>query len=371
VWAVEDTSVQVTWGSLPAGTIEAEASVASAVVHHDGGPGALVLGGLAPGRSTEIRIRWDGGEARLPATTLTPPPGELLARIATVSDLHLGASHWGLLRTMGEHQTVGLRTHSVRCASAALVEAQRWGAELVVLKGDVADHQNQEHFRLVAEVLADVPNLPVMVLLGNHDVDRRTSAPLPPDLGRPGAAYVRGVDTLDVGGLRLVGVDTTVPGQGRGSLASVSDLAVEQVASSPGPALVLLHHHLQRHRLPTHWPPGIDGGQAGRFLRRLSRANPDTVITSGHSHRNRARRCGPLLVTEVGSSKDWPGVWAGYAIHEGGIRQVVRRCQAPDAIAWTEYSRAALFGLWDRWAPGPLEQRCLVHHWSGARRPSA
>jgi hypothetical protein len=87
------------------------------------------------------------------------------------------------------------------------------------------------------------------------------------------------------------------------------------------------------------------------------------VITSGHTHRHRARRRGPLLLTEVGSPKDYPGTWAGYVVHEGGIRQVVRRVAAPDAIRWTEATKRALFGIWGRWSPGRLEDRCLTHVW--------
>ena len=90
---------------------------------------------------------------------------------------------------------------------------------------------------------------------------------------------------------------------------------------------------------------------------------PDVLVTSGHSHRNRARRAGPLVVTEVGSTKDYPGVWAGYAAYEGGIVQVVRRMTAPDTMEWIEYSRQAVGGAWRWYAPGGLDDRCFSHRW--------
>ena len=56
-------------------------------------------------------------------------------------------------------------------------------------------------------------------------------------------------------------------------------------------------------------------------------------------------------------------MWAGYAIHEGGIRQVVRRIAEPDCLAWNERTASSLGGLWGRWTPGKLADRCLTHPW--------
>jgi hypothetical protein len=74
-----------------------------------------------------------------------------------------------------------------------------------------------------------------------------------------------------------------------------------------------------------------------------------------------------VLVTEVGSVKDHPGTWAGYVVHEGGIRQVVRRVMAPDVLGWTEATKRALFGVWGRWSPGSLDDRCISHPWPAGR----
>ena len=89
-------------------------------------------------------------------------------------------------------------------------------------------------------------------------------------------------------------------------------------------------------------------------------------VTSGHTHRHRRRRHGTAVITEVGSPKDFPGTWAGYVVHEGGIRQVVRRIARPDVLRWTERSAAAAFGLWCRWSPGTLDDRCFAHTWPTA-----
>lgn len=364
VWAVEDRAVQLTWGWLPEGPVELESDTAATVVTHPGGPGGAVLEGLSAGRCHTIRVRWDGGQGTLRATTLLPPPGELLARIATVSDLHLGASHFGALRTLHEGPDPDGGPHPWRCAVSALDEARAWGAELVVLKGDLAHHRRAEDLGQLAALVDRFQDLDLLLIPGNHDVDDGSATALPA-VGARGLRYRQEVASVALPGLHVVAADTTIAGQGRGTLARTGDDVVAAAGAAGGPVLVALHHQLQRYRLPTHWPPGISGAEAGPWLDRLARANPDTVVTTGHSHRNRARRHGPIVITEVGSTKDWPGVWAGYAVHEGGIRQVVRRVQAPGAIAWTEHSRRALLGVWSWWAAGDLDQRCLVVPWSG------
>jgi hypothetical protein len=125
----------------------------------------------------------------------------------------------------------------------------------------------------------------------------------------------------------------------------------------------MLHHHLQPWPIPTAYPLGVPSRAAGRFLRDLRAANPALFVTSGHSHRHHARWHRGVPLTQVGSVKDYPGVWAGYAIHEGGIRQVVRRVAEPDCLSWNQRTAAAVWGIWGRWTPGRLAHRCLTHTW--------
>jgi hypothetical protein len=66
-----------------------------------------------------------------------------------------------------------------------------------------------------------------------------------------------------------------------------------------------------------------------------------------------------VWATEVGSVKDYPGVWAGYEAHVGGLRQTVHRTGAPDVLRWTDRTASILLGMWGRWSPGTLDHRCL------------
>ena len=361
IWAVEDTSIQLTWGALPAGEVSVWAGEIHVEVPHGGGPGGITVEGLTPDTDHRLDVAWPGGRAQLTARTLAPPPGEELCRIATISDLHLGSSRWGALKLM-----VDRSGHEVpfplRCAQAAVAEAMAWGAELLVIKGDAAHHQREEDFRLVGE-LVDSVDLPIMLIPGNHDVDGMGDVPTPVKVGRRGIPYVRDTACVDLPGIRVIGADTTVPGQGPGSLERIKADVIELASVASGPFLLGLHHQLEPYRVPVHYPVGVRGQMSSAFLEDLAWSGKSGLITSGHTHRNRARHHGSLAVTEVASTRDWPGVWAGYVVHEGGIRQVVRRAVTPDAISWHEYSRRALFGIWERWAVGPLDQRCLTHRW--------
>jgi hypothetical protein len=361
VWAVEDTSIQLTWGSLPPGEITAWVGQACVRGAHRGGPGALDLLDLRPDTTYRIDVTWVGGRAQLEARTLPSPPGEELCRLATVSDLHLGSDHWGASRLMVD-RSGHEEPFPVRCARAAVTEAVEWGAELLLIKGDAAHHQHEDDFQLVGD-LVDGIDIPVMLIPGNHDVDGRGSGPTPAKVGSRGIAYVRDAVCVDLPGIRVIGADTTVPGHGPGSIERVGEDVLELASLGSSPFLLGLHHQLERFVVPTHYPVGIAGRSARAFLERLTWTGTSGLITSGHTHRNRARRHGSLAVSEVASTRDWPGVWAGYVVHEGGIRQVVRRAVAADVIDWHEYSRRALLGVWERWAAGPLHQRCFVHRW--------
>ncbi|MFV0259706.1 MAG: metallophosphoesterase family protein [Acidimicrobiales bacterium] len=365
IWAIEPSALQITWGDLPAGTVSIRVGAATTVIgDHPGGPGAAEVAGLRPGSEVEVELTAGPVRDRLRATTPVGPDGPELCRIATLSDLHLGSEHWGATKRMADRSDHTV-PFAVRCARAALDEAVAWGADLVVIKGDAAHHQRADDFALVDDLGQRHPDLPMLIVPGNHDVDGTTVDPVPSVFPSGGRAYCRSAVATGLPGITVIAADTTVPGSGRGSVNRVADAVVDLVADAPGPYLLGLHHHLQERRVPTHYPPGVAAPASRRFLDRLADVNPRGLVTSGHTHRNRSRTHGPLLVTEVGSTRDWPGVWAGYAVHEDGIRQVIRRVTEPSALAWHEYSRRALLGVWGWWAAGPLDQRCIDHPWGG------
>jgi predicted phosphodiesterase len=364
VFAVEDTTAQLTWGPLPDGPLRAHAGDESVVVGEGGGPGAALLTGLPAGADLDLVAEAEDGTTRWlgPLRTLAPPPGAELFRFATVNDIHLGDPRFGRFPRVDhpDDHADGVPPPE-RCLQAAVTELTAWGAQLIVAKGDITDHGSVEEWETAAKLLS-APGLPVEAILGNHDVCRGASDG-EHTLARAGITLSSGPpQARDLPGFRLVLTDTTIAGNNRGTGLRLGDVA-GLVADAEGPSVVALHHHPQRHRAMTHPPRGIPGNEAMPFLDAVATANPATLVVAGHSHRHRRHLWGPLSIAEVGSPQDYPGTWAGYVVHEGGIRQVVRRVADPRAITWTESTRDCFLGLWGRWSPGTRDQRCFSLAW--------
>jgi 3',5'-cyclic-AMP phosphodiesterase len=375
---VDTDAIQVAWRGLGDGDLmirvlddDVTASTELVLAEH-GAAGAAHLTGLPSGRLLRIEVAGRAlhdGPRVLSARTLTPPPGSELCRIATVSDLHLGTEvfgHRGTITDPVDHPD----PHPVRCAEAAWDEAVGWGAERIIAKGDLTNVGRPEEWRAYARLVARSP-VPVDAIPGNHDHARpgTRGALLPAEAAANwGLSIAQPLLVRDLPGLRVLLADTTLPGRNPGTLAPVANDLLDAAADADPTAgvLVVLHHHLQPQWVPEAWPPGISQRESATFLDRLGAAHPHAMVTSGHTHRNRRWGRAGVVVTQVGSTKDYPGAWAGYVVHEGGIRQVVRRIERPDCIAWTDHSRLAAFGAWEHASPGLLDARCFSLPWRQA-----
>jgi len=368
IFSVEDDAIQVTWHALGPGPLRLRAGDAVVDVMTDGGPGAAALTGLPAATNLELRLE---GEAvrgvprrwrRQSFHTLAPPPGEEVFRFATISDLHVGEIAFGFRNRMIEHP-VPDEAHPVRATRAALAALTDWGAQLALVKGDLTHSGRSKDWDTIGRVLNSA-TVPVELLPGNHDQYGAPGEPSAYDaLLHLGHDLTRHYESFDLPGLRIVLVDSTADGHRAGHVHHVTDGVIDALKTATTPAFVTMHHYAQRTRIPFFWPPGINSTEANAFLGQVAAVQPATFISSGHTHRHRRRRVGPLVLTEVGSPKDFPGTWAGYVVHEGGIRQVVRRVTPPDLLRWTDYSANAALGLWGLWAPGLLSHRCFSHVW--------
>ncbi len=381
--------MQLVWHALPTrqvtvgvGTRSATSDVAPpAWLHHStgwsrrldprpGGPGAVVVDGLEPATTYPVWVEGPG-LSRIEVgrvTTLAPPPGPLLCRFATISDTHIGEVHFGFWGDIVEviPRASTMEPYPQRCARAALGEARDWGSRLVAAKGDLTDRSLPREFAVVDDLLTG-SGLQCVAQLGNHDVRRKMdpAGDMPgTDTAGPGRPVIR-----DLPGVRIVLGHSPIFRDHPGDLdAAAVDQLSQAVREAPGPAIVSLHHPPQRWAVPRSYPPGLYRPASRALTAALRAANPATVLLAGHTHRTRRYTVDGLLVAEVGSTKDYPGVWAGYAVHEGGLRQVVRRIARPDVMAWTESTAAALGGQWGHWSPGRLTDRCWSMPWPTARR---
>ncbi len=402
VWAADHQSAQITWGWLPYGSITVRCGPTEIEVKQLPGPGSVRVEGLRA--DTTYQVELIGEERRSltnpPLSFRTPPkpPGELLYRIATVSDMHLGSSRWGFFKTMAEVRAPDRKAddgqawraveqeqerdevgydrpilpgrrpgpysdlYPIRCAYSALADAKSWGAQLLVAKGDSAQHEDERCYGLFGQWADSASDLPMMAMPGNHDVDDEGRS-IPDHVGCRKLPICRDTSYQDLPGVRVLVADTSIPGRGKGSINRVADDVLQAVTEADRPVLLLTHQQFQPGKVARHWPIGITAPESTRFLDRLDALGHPVVLSSGHTHRNRIRHHRSLLLTEVASTKDWPCVWAGYNVFEGGLEQTVYRVSEQSAMAWAEYSRHAVGGLWSKWSPGGWRDRCVQQIW--------
>lgn len=332
-----------------------------------GGPGSAIVAGLTPGTAYDVVASAEGVPRFLAGrvSTLRPPPGRLLYKVAVLSDVHIGERHFGVLGRLwdGLGLAPGGEPYPVRALSAAISEAAAWGADLYVVKGDLTRVATAAELRDAGRLLSAAP-APVEAILGNHDnvlgVDTRSV------LASQGLDVGWWPWARDVPGARLVFANTAGGDLRRnaGTLPAALGWHVAALAAgSPAPAMVFLHHPPELRRYHTVYPPGLPHEESMALLEALAADKPGTLVSCGHRHRNRRYRFGPVVIAETCSTKDYPGGWAGYEIYQGGVAQFVRRTARADVLAWTEATRRAMNGQWGRWSPGRLGDRCFSLTW--------
>lgn len=161
-----------------------------------------------------------------------PPPDRVLLHL---SDTHLlagGALHGPGIDTE-EHLAVTLR----------LIERMRPRPDALVITGDLTDLGEPDAYRRLrqlVEPVAEALDAPVIWVAGNHDERPAMRHHL---LGEtPTDAPIDGV--WDLRGLRVIGIDTTVPGWHHGDLDDAQLTWLSKVLAEPAPlGTILAMHH--------------------------------------------------------------------------------------------------------------------------------
>jgi Icc protein len=195
-------------------------------------------------------------------------------RIAQISDLHVkppGSLAYGRVDTAKAFE---------RCVAA--LNQFRPAPDLVVISGDLADTPNVEEYEHLKRLLEPLA-LPVVSIPGNHDSRELMRAAFP----QAAFAFPSGPlnQRLEVGGLDLVLLDSSVSGKPHGELDAPTLQWLEAtLASAPDrPALLFLHHppikagiwHMDRQNLR-------NAGELAPIVRRHPRVQ---LIATGHIHR--------------------------------------------------------------------------------------
>ena len=304
---------------------------------------------------------------------LRQPPGELLARVATVNDLHLGESVCGVLHGVDVGPTLevepGDDPYPTVMSRAALSEIAAVSPDVVVVKGDLTSSGSaQEHAEFEALYRGAFGDR-LLVTLGNHDKPHRHSAlpPYPP------------MQAVDLPGATLAVLDTARPGQPGGEVSDEqSDWLDELAARADRPVLVFGHHPADGDDMHVFGEAAaraacLDPESTQRMVAVVARRPSIVGYVAGHTHRNKVRHLpgtGPFPWVEVACVKDFPGSWAEYRVHEAGIVQVHHRISSdPEALRWSERCRTMFAGYYPLYALGDDEDRSFEI--SLRARPSA
>jgi predicted phosphodiesterase len=318
--------------------------------------------GLEPG--TEYPLSVDGADhdAWLPASvrTLVQPPGALVATVATVNDVHFGEVYCGLTGdpatdAVGPILTAlpGEPPYPDVMGEAAVAEITDLDPDAVVIKGDLTDRGTRQQYDAFLRTYGALGDR-LHWVRGNHDAIED------PELGVQDAPYA-----VELPGVTLAVLDTTVPGLVGGALSAAQVEWLDALAlSATVPVLVFGHHPVWNLDTKRVVDPDyvIARDDTVRLLDVMKQREHIVGYFAGHTHTNRVRRferARNVPCVEVACGKDYPGVWAEYRVYEGGYTQIVRRIAAPDAMAWSERCRTMIQGIYRDLVLGQIGDRCF------------
>ena len=195
-------------------------------------------------------------------------------RIAQISDLHIkppGALAYG-------------RVDTAKALERCVATLNEFSPEpdFVVISGDLADTPTAEEYQYLKRLLIPL-KLPFAGIPGNHDSRElmRAAFPQSPYATSSGPLNQR----LEIGGLDLMLLDSSVHGKPHGELEppTLRWLEATLASSSDRPALLFLHHppfkagiwHMDRQNL-------LNAGELEAIIRRHPRVQ---LVATGHIHR--------------------------------------------------------------------------------------
>ncbi|MGE0098029.1 MAG: phosphodiesterase [Hydrogenophaga sp.] len=208
--------------------------------------------------------------------------------LAQISDLHIKPP--GRL-AYGKVDTAAL----LRAAVASLTRLSP-RPDVVLATGDLVDGGHAEEYALLQEILTPLA-VPCFVVAGNHD-ERH---PLREVFQGPGFGYLDQAGeflqyAVDLGGLRLLVLDTVVPGEGRGQLCRERLRWLdERLAEDRRPTLVAMHHPPFATGIEHMDDMGLEGAEAFESIV-APYAHLERILC-GHLHRSIQCRVGGTIAS--------------------------------------------------------------------------
>jgi 3',5'-cyclic AMP phosphodiesterase CpdA len=211
--------------------------------------------------------------------------------IAQITDFHIKARGKRAYRVVDTAQCL---RHAV-AALAALEPAP----DVVVATGDLTDFGRPEEYELLRELLAPLP-MQVYLIPGNHDERDGLRQAFRGEGYFPAEGFLH--YTVEDEPLRLVALDTVVPGEAGGWLCAerLRWLETTLAAAPDRPTLVIMHHPPFATGIAHMDAIGLEGAEA--FAAIIARHRQVERILCGHLHRSIQARIGGHAIASTAPS---------------------------------------------------------------------
>jgi 3',5'-cyclic AMP phosphodiesterase CpdA len=167
--------------------------------------------------------------------------------------------------------------------------------DAVLATGDLVDAGTPPEYARLRHLLAPLP-MPVYLIPGNHDDREGLRAAFSDRPWMPRAGFIQYV--IDEGPLRLIAVDTLLPGEpgGRVDRERLAWLDARLAEAPSKPTLIFMHHPPFRTAIDFMDEIGLDGADA---MADVVRRHPQVErVACGHLHRSiQSRWAGTLALT--------------------------------------------------------------------------
>jgi len=211
--------------------------------------------------------------------------------IAQITDFHIRAPGKLAYRVV---DTASYLAAAVRCIGALSPLP-----DIVVATGDLTDFGRPDEYDLLRELLAPL-NCPVYVVPGNHDQRDAMRNAFAEQALLPPSGFLQ--YTVDHYPVRLVALDTLIPGEGGGRLCAERLAWLDRrLAEAPDrPTVIIMHHPPFRTGIAHMDRIGLDGSDA--FAEVLARHPQVERVFCGHLHRSIQARIGPHAIASTAPS---------------------------------------------------------------------
>jgi 3',5'-cyclic-AMP phosphodiesterase len=332
-----------------------------------------------------------GGSLDYPGqfTTLATPPGQYLFTLALSNDLHMGEGESGIIESgwpPAFEQYPGLPGYPVVMLSAMLGDLRQpdRGADRLLVAGDLTSGAELSQAQQVKQMLDGWGTIEqdYFVARGNHDrsmvgsdYEACTAVPgtSPQHYDCWGDVFpypLQALQTYEVGGLRIVGLDTTTLDAAGGTMSNEQLGALEDVLrhDRDRPTLLFGHHPITyESAATTEAGPAFDIDRPTAIsLQRMYKRTPGVFFHhSGHTHRNKRTYLlddtqspvESVEFLEVGATKEYPGGYSLVRLYTGGYMVSYYKNRTPDALMWGQRSRHEYYTLYPHYMLGTIADR--------------